>query len=294
MAVSYHPNNYWRYTIDREAKLHQITELTEQLLITKTSAITSLGSCFADHIRMFLKDRGYNYVATEPNESGSSANWGRIYNPISLQQIVDYCNSTDWHPQERWWVDSQGRTIDPYRAVTPYADIYTAEDDFQRHCGLARKVFATADVVILTYGLAEVWESALDGFVFQARPVAFDIARHCFRVLEYPECLQAIKAACTGIRCISPQSTIILTVSPVPLRATFRPDVTPVTANAYSKAVLLAAVQTASQHMANVYYFPSYEIVTECVNEPFRMDGSVEASAVDLVMSLFEQRFVRR
>jgi hypothetical protein len=294
MDTSYHPDKYWRYAVDREAKLRQFTGLTQQPLVTKTSAVTSLGSCFADHIRMFLKDNGYNYVVTEPNESGSSANWGRVYNPISLRQIVDYCNNPDWRPQERWWVDAQERTLDPYRAIVPYPDARAAAEDFQRHRALAREVFAAAEVVILTYGLVEVWESALDGCVFQARPVAFDPARHRFRILEYPECLQAIEDACAGIRRINPRSTIILTVSPVPLRATFRPDVTPVTANAYSKAVLLAAVQTASRRGAGAHYFPSYEIVMECVDEPFRKDGDVTPATVELVMSLFERSFVRR
>jgi GSCFA family len=294
MDILYHPNNYWRYSVDQKAKLNQIAEHTKQPLITKTSAITSLGSCFADHIRMFLKDKDYNYVITEPNESGSSANWGRIYNPISLRQIIDYCNNSDWHPQERWWVDPQGRTLDPYRAVAPYADVQTAEEDFQRHLSLARKVFVAADVVILTYGLVEVWESALDGSVFQVRPVSFDLSRHRFSLLEYPECLQAIKSACAGIHCINPRAVIILTVSPVPLRATFRPDVTPGVANTYSKAVLLASVQTASRQLTNVHYFPSYEIVTECVGKPFREDGSVTPTAVEVVMDLFERSFVQQ
>jgi hypothetical protein len=80
----------------------------------------------------------------------------------------------------------------------------------------------------------------------------------------------------------------------VPLRATFRHDVTPLTANAYSKAVLLAAVQRFCREASGTHYFPSYEIVTECVAEPFRPDGGVTSAAVDLVMSLFERHFVGR
>jgi hypothetical protein len=45
--------------------------------------------------------------------------------------------------------------------------------------------------------------------------------------------------------------------------------------------------------MENAYYFPSYEIVTECVAEPFRDGGGVATATVDLVMSLFERQFVR-
>lgn len=292
MKVSHHPDKYWRYSIDKKEKLFQITEETKHPLVTKTTKVTSLGSCFADHIRMFLKDGGYNYVVTEPNDQGSSANWGRVYNPVTFQQIIDYCNDSTWCPNDRWWFDSQGQTLDPYRAISAYEDTVTAENDFQKHRVLAREVFAKSDVVMITYGLAEVWESIIDNYVFHSRPTSFDSTKHRFRVLEYPECLQAIESACAGIRLINPHSTIIMTVSPVPLRATFRSDVPPVTANAYSKAVLLASVQTAVQKIANAFYFPSYEIVTECVDEPFRLDISIPSAVVNLVMQLFERRFV--
>lgn len=292
LEVSYHAEKYWRYAVDRESKLQQYRDREQDALVTKATAVTSLGSCFADHIRMYLKENGYNYVVTEPNESGSSANWGRVYNPISMCQIVDYCEDPAWRPKDRWWLDNKGRIHDPYRAIASYADLQSAEEDFQRHRVLARAVFASADVVILTYGLAEAWGSNLDGAVFQSRPVAFDKDKHRFRILEYPECLEAIESACAGIRRINPGSTILFTVSPVPLRATFRPDLSPVSANAYSKSVLLAAVMTASRRIENAHYFPSYEIVTECVIEPILPDGSVSPVAVDLVMSLFERRLV--
>jgi hypothetical protein len=293
MQPAHHPEHYWRCVTGCAAKLEQFRDRTGEPLISAATPVTSLGSCFADHIRMFLKDRGYNYVVTEPNDSGSSANWGRVYNPVALRQIIDYCEDPGWRPAERWWRDGQGRIHDPYRAVAPHAGEDLAEDDFRRHRALARRVFESAEVVILTYGLVEVWESAVDGAVFQARPVAFDPARHRFRTLEYPECLRAIEAACAGVRRINPRAELILTVSPVPLRATFRPEVAPVTANAYSKAVLLAAVQTACTRLAGARYFPSYEIVTECVAEPFRPDGGVTGAAVETVMGLFERYFVR-
>jgi GSCFA family len=294
MNVKNHPNKYWRYSIDRQSKLSQISEFTQHRLITKNSVITSLGSCFADHIRIFLKDQGYNYIITEPNQSGASANWGRIYNPISMCQIIDYCQNAEWNPQERWWSNQLGQIIDPYREISPYANIHAAEEDFERHRLLARKVLTSADVVILTYGLVEVWRSAIDKFVFQSRPIAFEPAKHCFSVLEYEECFQAMQTACQNIHSINPQVTIILTVSPVPLRATFRPDVTPVTANLYSKSVLLAAVQSISQQLTNVCYFPSYEIVMECVENPFSDKGTVKSATIDLVMSLFEKQFVNK
>lgn len=293
MDAAHHPEKFWRCVIDRPAKLEQLRARAARPLVGRDTPITSLGSCFADHIRMHLKDRGFNYVLTEPNDAGASANWGRVYNPLAMRQVFDYCTNPTWAPTERWWRDDQGKIHDPYRAVPAYPDEAAAAHDFARHQALARQVFEAAEVVVLTYGLVEVWESALDGTVFQSRPIGFDPSRHRFRTLDYPECLAAIEAACAGVRRINSRTDLILTVSPVPLRATFRPDVAPVTANAYSKAVLLAAVQTACARTPGAHYFPSYEVVTECVAEPFGPDGGIPSHVVGLVMDLFERSFVR-
>lgn len=285
------PNRYWRYPTGKDKRLHQFLAISGRYPITQSTPVTSLGSCFADEIRMRLKDQGYRYVVTEANGEGASANWGRIYNPISMRQLIDYCEQPDWRPAERWWHDPRQGVVDPYRAVATYRDEASAELDFQQHRLKAREALETAEVVVLTYGLVEVWESVRDGAVFQGRPVAFDPAQHRFRVLEYPECLAAIESACAGLRRLHPGVAIILTVSPVPLRATFRPEVTAVSANCYSKAVLVAAVQTAALRSPDTHYFPSYEIVTECAEKPFRADGGVETAAVSLVMEVFERQF---
>jgi hypothetical protein len=58
-----------------------------------------------------------------------------------------------------------------------------------------------------------------------------------------------------------PNSHIIVTVSPVPLLATFTGrDV--VVANSFSKSVLRAVAEEWASDKTNVDYFPSYEIVT--------------------------------
>jgi hypothetical protein len=290
-SIACTPQQYWHYPKDRESRIQLFSAQEPKRLISRRTPVISLGSCFADHIRLRLKDRGFNYIITEPNDSGASANWGRVYNPISMRQVLDYCENRQWRPAERWWRDAHGRVVDPYRAVPPYPDESAAESDFQWHQEKACEAVASAEVVILTYGLVEIWESLLDNVVFQVRPIAYETHRHRFRVLEYPECLAAIEATCSGIRRLNPAAAIILTVSPVPLRATFRPDVTAVTANCYSKAVLIAAAQTAADRMPYVHYFPSYEIVNDCADVAFRLDGGIDSKTVDLVMNLFEKQF---
>ncbi|HCX28186.1 MAG TPA: hypothetical protein DHU55_00180, partial [Blastocatellia bacterium] len=57
-----------------------------------------------------------------------------------------------------------------------------------------------------------------------------------------------------------PDVQFIVTVSPVPLMATFSTEDV-VIANTYSKSLLRAAAQEWAAAHKNVHYFPSYEIV---------------------------------
>lgn len=60
---------------------------------------------------------------------------------------------------------------------------------------------------------------------------------------------------------INPAARILLTVSPVPLIATFE-DEHVLTATTYSKSVLRVAAGEAARQSGRVAYFPSYEIIT--------------------------------
>ena len=63
------------------------------------------------------------------------------------------------------------------------------------------------------------------------------------------------------LRGIRPKLKVILTVSPVPLKATASIDHV-LTATCYSKSVLRVAAHDVADTHDNVGYFPSYEIIT--------------------------------
>jgi hypothetical protein len=85
---------------------------------------------------------------------------------------------------------------------------------------------------------------------------------------------------------------IIFTLSPVPLKATFRP-VSCVTANAVSKAILRAALDEVLRDNDtddNLFYWPSYEIVTTAFGAPWEADNRhVRREHLDMIMGLFEE-----
>jgi hypothetical protein len=166
-----------------------------------------------------------------------------------------------------------------------------------RHAVDAREAIRRAGVFILTAGLTEVWYNIEDGSTFFQVPPAkvYDPERHGFRVLDLEENTLNLRAAIMDIRRINPDCHIILTVSPVPLRATFRP-LNVVTANAQSKATLIGAVHQAieSAEDSRVHYFPSYEIVTVMTANPFKPDNRhIRPGVLKRVMDVFVRSFVQ-
>jgi GSCFA family len=88
---------------------------------------------------------------------------------------------------------------------------------------------------------------------------------------------------------INPNAKIILTVSPVPLIATYENQHVLVSTT-YSKAVLRAAAGEITKAYPHCDYFPSYEIITGNYNrgQYFEDDlRSIKQEGVDHVMRLF-------
>lgn len=121
-------------------------------------------------------------------------------------------------------------------------------------------------VVVLTLGLVEAWRDTLTGLYTNMAPLPVMLReqpeRFCFEVTSYDQnraALEEIHAllAARG----HPETQIVVTVSPVPLMATFTGRDVAV-ANAHSKALLRAVAEEWSARHENVHYFPSYEIAS--------------------------------
>jgi hypothetical protein len=124
----------------------------------------------------------------------------------------------------------------------------------------------TASSLIITLGLVEAWwdkESALytnatiNREIGRKSPDRFEL-----HILSYEQVRGAVFAICDLIIQAAPSvEQIILTVSPVPLSATFSTqDI--LVSNTYSKSALRTAAEEASAQFELVKYFPSYESVT--------------------------------
>lgn len=168
--------------------------------------------------------------------------------------------------------------------------------DVQQHLAAVRRMFKQLDVFVFTLGLTECWMSRLDGAVYPVAPgVAggiYDESKYAFVNFGVEEVLADMRLFLNKLHLINSKAKVILTVSPVPLAAT-REDSHVLVATTYSKSVLRVAADDLDRHYGNVYYFPSYEIITgsHAKGAYFGPDRrSVTESGVDHVMRIFMSR----
>jgi hypothetical protein len=277
-------------------------------LITPSTKVATAGSCFAQHIAAALRTSGLNYFVSEPPPADLSleeaahrqyglfsARYGNIYTTRQLLQLHDRAYGT-FEPEDRAWVRSDGRYVDPFRPSVEPGGFATAEAVTQArdsHLEAVRHLFEQLDVLVITLGLTEAWRSRSDGAVVPLAPgVAADPQDPQgyefvnFSVAEVRHDLHEFRAKLKGV---NPNARIILTVSPVPLVATFeRRHV--LTATTYSKAVLRVAAEEVAHGRDDVMYFPSYEIVTGNYSRASHFEEdmrTVRQSSVGQVMDLF-------
>ncbi|HRO32460.1 MAG TPA: GSCFA domain-containing protein [Brevundimonas sp.] len=240
--------------------------------IAPTDRVATAGSCFAQHISRALTARGYDYLVTEtgPEVQGYGvfpARFGNIYCARQLLQLFQRAYGL-FAPYEGAWRTRDGRVVDPFRPRAHpggFADAAQMQDDRATHLAAVRRMFETMDVFVFTLGLTEGWVSARDGAVFPLAPGvaggpddADHIRPHNFTVQQTVDDLTALIDMARALR---PDLRVLLTVSPVPLKATFE-DRHVLVSTGYSKAVLRAAAGMVCDALDRVDYFPSYEIVT--------------------------------
>lgn len=240
--------------------------------IRPSDRVATAGSCFAQHISRALTAKGYGYLVTEPGPEDQGygvfpARFGNIYCARQLLQLFQRAYGL-FEPEEKAWRTADGRVVDPFRPrVQPggFADEAAMRADRDTHLAAVRRMFEATDVLVFTLGLTEAWVSERDGAVFPLAPGvaggpgdAAHIRPHNFTVEETVADLTTVIAMARAIR---PGLRVLLTVSPVPLKATFE-DRHVLVSTGYSKAVLRVAAGMVSDQTPGVDYFPSYEIVT--------------------------------
>jgi len=277
--------------------------------IARTDKVATAGSCFAQHISKHLRKGGFQFLVTEQPATGEgsaeqrgfydfSARYGNLYTSRQLVQLFDRAYGK-FKPAEEHWALEGGRVCDPFRPrIEPdgFTSLQELRQDRARHLKAVRDMFEQLDVFVFTLGLTECWISKQDGAAFPLAPgVAggrFDPSRHAFVNLGAEEITADLRVFIEKLRGVNPKARVILTVSPVPLAATYE-DEHVLVSTTYSKSVLRVAAETIRRSHEGVYYFPSYEIITGAYarGKYFAADlRSVTEEGVSHVMQVFMQR----
>lgn len=270
---------FWRRSVSNVAPQALDPIVSTRFKIAKTDKIATAGSCFAQHIARFLSQSGYNYYVSEPghsvlsddlkrtyNYSTFSARYGNLYTTRQLLQTLQRAYG-DFEPVEDMWKDG-GSYIDPFRPfIQPGGFSSEAEfrADREAHYAAIREMVENLDVFVFTLGLTEGWRSKQDSAVFAISPGCgagqHDSSRHEFVNFSVNEVVDDLRASIAIIKQKNPNARVLLTVSPVPLIATFEPQHVLVSTT-YSKSLLRVAAEMIKNENTDVDYFPSYEIIT--------------------------------
>jgi hypothetical protein len=252
----------------------------EAPFIDKTSRITAFGSCFAQHLTQYLHTAGYNILGRHLDLHSHIIRFGEgMVNTFAVRQQLEWALEDKDFPENLWFgADKEIASLDPSIRVE------------------TKEIISTTEVFVITLGLSEIWYDKKTGEAFwRAIPSdLFDPNRHGFRVSSPEENYANLVRIRDLIRASRSGAKIIFTLSPVPLMATFRP-ISCLTASSVSKAILRVAVDQLmrdSADDADMFYFPSYEIVKEFFLDPYRDDNRhPKPEVVEFIMKTFERHF---
>lgn len=253
--------------------------MPDRKFVTKQTPIVAFGSCFASNISNYLHRQGYNVLTKKENKAYVTSMGDGIVHTFAIRQQFEWA----WLEKEPALSLWHG-----YKAEEFGYDSNSRRD--------TKKLFDEASVFIITLGLSEIWYDEPTGEVFwRAVPAnRYDPTRHKFRLSTFEENLENLRAIYALIRQFRSDATIVFTVSPIPLTATFRP-VSCLSANSVSKAILRCTVDRLLSEKAadpNLYYFPSYEIVSGAFNHQWTSDRKhVYKHVLDFNMKIFDHYY---
>ena len=213
----------------------------EEPFLETTDSVFALGSCFARELLRYLTRAG---VASK-----------RLWIPSGLNNTFAILDFFSWCATG----EETGKGFRYDRLESGEIREWKPETERQGYAA----AFAEAGAFVFTFGLAEVWEDRETGGVFWrgVPEEVFDSGRHVFRLSTVEENAANIRRIVELVRQLNKRAPIVLTLSPVPLMATFR-DVSCMTADCVSKSVLRVALdQVMAESRPEVYYWPSFEVV---------------------------------
>ena len=213
---------------------------SEPILGTGDSVV-AIGSCFAGELRKYLRLAGLESK--------------RIWVPEGLNNTYALLDFLTWAVTGK----TTGTGFRYDRDRNGKIREWLPDEPKSRYSERLRE----AGALVFTIGVAEVWQDKETGGVFWhgvPRQV-YEANRHVHRLTTVDENAANIRKIVDFVRSVNRTAPIVLTLSPVPLKGTFR-GISSLSADCVSKSVLRVAIdQVMSDARPGVYYWPSFEIV---------------------------------
>lgn len=304
-------HQFWRRAVAGVERFRFDPIRSTRFTIKPPERVATAGSCFAQHISSRLAKVGFNFFVTEAgqhlpeaqrkalNHGVFSARFGNIYTSRQLLQLFQSCFEGRTVAEDVWQ-RPDGRYVDALRPqVTPdgHDSAEQVRGEREAHLVAVRRMFEECDVFVFTLGLTETWRSRLDGTVYPLAPGvsggSFDPDRHEFVNLDVHDVLGDMETFLSGLKGVNPGARVILTVSPVPLIATYE-DRNVLVATTYSKSVLRVVADMLWRRHEWVEYFPSYEIIVGNYNNSLYYEQDyrgINRIGVDHAMRCFLQHY---
>lgn len=235
--------------------------------IARPARVFTIGSCFARNIEEAMADLDVDLPTTRfaaPKEEWPHRPNGLLneYNPGSIAQRIDRALGQG---------DEAALASTLYAVPGGVADLLLPGG---AKVSLARAIERRAEIdavysqlpgaalLVITLGLTEAWFDRESGLYLNRMPPpdARRDRRFVLRPLDVEGSLALLEPAFERLIQRLPRLRILVTVSPVPLQATFLP-VDACLANAVSKSTLRLVAQRLWDRFPEVDYFPSYELV---------------------------------
>ena len=164
-----------------------IDPVITSLPINKSEKISTMGSCFAQHLSRSIQEVDFNYFVAESggasyseaervkrNFGVFSARYGNIYTIKQAIQLFDRAFDIDKFNENIWSLGSS--YVDSFRPRIEPLGFASKEDllqDRNIHLKCVRDVFINSDWLIFTLGLTEAWRSKVDGAIYPIAPGVF-------------------------------------------------------------------------------------------------------------------------
>lgn len=273
----------------------------------------TMGSCFAEEVRIALKKRGLKCVPDYKNIQFDSAEavvdelpkreHMNFYNSFTvLQQFQQILGDWQQNNDDFWLINKRikpptwGQECyqDPYRRLVMAKSPDVLNDVLDQINAEMLAGFHAATAFVFTFGMTEVFINKTSGKVAAQKPLyagaggAKETVMHASSFQEnYDNVVELVRL----IRKHKPDAPIILTVSPVPLARTFQAaDV--ITISTEGKSILRAVLGQVCREMEGVYYLPSYEFVMARGAANFEPDRRhVRRDTVDQIVQSFVASF---